>query len=276
MSLLSKYGRWALITGASSGIGKAFAYDIASKGVDVFLISNQEDELSLICSDIRNQYAVDAQYCSVDLSQSDCAKIVEAHVADREIGILVNNASYGIHGKFVDVPLERYYNMMNLNMHAYVALAHTFLPQMIKRKCGALIIVSSLNSFSPIAESSVYTASKSFELYFGCSLWEEMKEHNIDVLNILPGPTKTGFQERAHTKVNSMALSPEELVCGAWPCLGKKMIYIPGIFNKLISFIGANVEMEKRVQLASKIYKLMLHEKPDANLIQLLSELDFL
>jgi len=274
--MLAKYGEWALVTGASSGIGKAFAFDIASKGVNVFLVSNEEKELKEICSQIAKKHNVKAEFCAVDLSNMYCHKKVKTCVANKEIGMLVNNASYGIHGKFIEIPLESYQNMMKVNMNAYVALTHAFLPAMIERKKGAVIMVSSLNSFSPIAESSIYTASKAFELYFGCSLWEEMKEHNVDVLNIMPGPTKTGFQERAETKVNSMALSPEELVAGVWPCLGIKMTYVPGIFNKLISFIGSNIEMEKRVQLASKIYKLMLHDKPEANLIQLLAELDFL
>jgi uncharacterized protein len=274
--MLEKYGKWAIITGASSGIGRAFAEDAAAQNMNLILVSNEKEELQLVCNTLHEKYSIEVITCCVDLAQPDSIKEIEKVSNGKEIGLLINDASYGIHGKFVDTPLESYNHLIQVNINAYVALTHTILPTMIARKNGAVIMVSSLNSFSPIAESAIYTATKVFELYFGAALAEEMKEHNVDVLVVMPGPTKTGFQERAGTKVNSMAITPEELVKGAWPCLGKKMVYIPGIFNKLLSFIGSHVEMEKRVALASRIYKLMLHEKPDANLFQLLAELDFL
>ena len=274
--MLNKYGQWAIITGASSGIGKAFAYDVANQGMNVILVSNEKEQLDTICTEISEKFGVKALPCCVDLANQSCINDI-AKLADRkEIGLLVNDASYGIHGKFAETPVEDYYNLINVNVNAYVTLTHKFLPQMISRKKGAVIMVSSLNAFSPIAESAIYTATKAFELFFGGALWLEMKENNVDVLVVMPGPTRTGFQEKAGTKVNVMALTPEDLVRGVWPCLGKKMVFIPGLYNKLISFIGSNIDMEKRVQLASKIYKLMLHEKPDADLFQLLAELDFL
>jgi uncharacterized protein len=271
-----KIGKWALITGASSGIGKAFAEDAAAQKMNLILVSNENNDLQTTCTEIREKYNVETIACCTDLANPENIKDIVKQTKDKEIGLLINDASYGIHGKFIDTPLEKYNHLINVNVNAYVSLTHAILPNMIARKKGAVIMVSSLNSFSPIAESAIYTATKVFELYFGAALAEEMKEHNIDVLVVMPGPTKTGFQEKAGTKVNSMAITPEELVKGAWPCLGNKMVYIPGIFNKLISFIGSHVEMEKRVALASRIYKLMLHEKPDANLFQLLTELDFL
>jgi short-subunit dehydrogenase len=274
--MLEKYGKWAIITGASSGIGKAFAYDVAKMNTNVILVSNEKEELDAICTDIIKTLGVSAISCCVDLSEKSSYQKVKEVSNGKEIGLLINDASYGIHGKFEECKLDDYYNLINVNINAYVALTHEFLPNMVARKKGAVIMVSSLNAFSPIAESAVYTATKAFELYFGGALWQEMKGNNIDVLVVMPGPTRTGFQERAGTKVNVMALTPEDLVKGVWPCLGKKMVYIPGLYNKLISFIGSNIDMEKRVMLASKIYKLMLHEKPDADLFQLLAELDFL
>ncbi len=274
--MLEKYGKWAIITGASSGIGKAFAEDAAAQKMNLILVSNEENDLQNVCNDIKEKSGVEAIACCTDLAKPESIQVILNHAKGKDIGLLINDASYGIHGKFIDTPLVQYNHLINVNINAYVALTHAILPEMIARKNGAVIMVSSLNSFSPIAESAIYTATKVFELYFGAALAEEVKEHNIDVLVVMPGPTRTGFQERAGTKVNSMALTPEELVAGAWPCLGKKMVYIPGIFNKLISFIGSHVEMERRVPLASRIYKLMLHEKPDANLFQLLAELDFL
>jgi short-subunit dehydrogenase len=274
--MLEKYGKWAVITGASSGIGKAFAYDVAAMKMNVILVSNEKEHLDSICADISQKMGVSAISCCVDLSDTNSYEIVKTVAKDKEVGLLINDASYGIHGKFEECKLNDYNNLINVNINAYVALTHIFLPEMVSRKKGAVIMVSSLNAFSPIADSAVYTATKAFEMYFGGALWQETKGNNVDVLVVMPGPTRTGFQERAGTKVNVMAMTPEDLVKGAWPCLGKKMVYIPGLYNKLISFIGSNIDMEKRVVLASKIYKLMLHEKPDADLFQLLAELDFL
>ncbi|MBN2486841.1 MAG: SDR family NAD(P)-dependent oxidoreductase, partial [Bacteroidales bacterium] len=268
--MLKKYGNWALITGASSGIGKAFAFDVARQGLNLILVSEQEEALNQVANEITSLCKISAIPCCADLSDMNSIEKIELAAKGKEIGLLINDASYGIHGAFVKTSLPEYFHMINVNINAYVALTHTFMPQMAERKNGAIIMVSSLNAFSPIADSAIYTASKAFELYFGGALWQEAKADNIDVMVIMPGPTKTGFQERAGTKVNTMALTPEQLVEGAWPCLGKKMCYIPGLYNKLISFIGSNIEMEKRIVLASQIYKLMLHEKPESDLFQLL------
>lgn len=274
--MLTKYGKWAIITGASSGIGKAFAYDVAKQGMDIILVSDQKDALTEVAGEIGKLHNVKTLVCCTDLSEAGSIETIKEAAKDKEVGVLINDASYGLHGEFTKTALSEYNKMINVNINAYVALTHTFMPQMIQRRNGAIIMVSSLNAFSPIADSAIYTASKAFELYFGGALWQEAKADNIDVLVVMPGPTRTGFQERAGTKVNSMAITPEQLVEGVWPCLGKKMVYIPGLYNKLISFIGANIEMEKRVVLASRIYQLMLHEKPESDLFQLLAEMDFL
>ena len=271
-----KYGEWAVVTGASSGIGKAFAYHLAALKINIILVSNEKERLEAVSGDIELECEVETISCCVDLSDGSSYEKVIACSEGKEAGMLINSAAYGMQGDFHEGKLDDFLNLIDLNIKAYVALTHYFLQGMVTRNKGAVIILSSLNAISPIGKSAVYTSTKAFDLYFGGAIWHEMQDKNIDILTIMPGATRTEFQKRAGTHVNSMALDPEALVTGALDCLGKKMVYIPGLHNKLISFLASNVDMEKRVIMASKIYQLMLNDKPDADLFQLLAELDFL
>ena len=163
-SLRERFGEWALVTGASSGIGRAFACRLAQGGINVVLVSDEAAELKQTADDLRHT-GIEARVCCVDLATSDFLENVRAATSDLTVSFLVNNASFGSVGSFLSHPLDRYQRMIGVNVRAYVALTHHFLPAMLAANRGALIFVSSLNVISPIAKSAVYTATKAFEFY---------------------------------------------------------------------------------------------------------------
>ena len=250
--LRERFGEWALVTGASSGIGRAFAYRLAQGGMNVVLVSNEAAELEQTADQLR-QTRVEARVCCVDLAAPGFLDSVRAQTGDAAISLLVNNASFGSVGSFLSHPLDRYQSMIGVNVRAYVALTHHFLPAMLAANRGALIFVSSLNVISPIAKSAVYTATKAFEFYFAGALWWELRESPIDVLIVQPGPTKTGFQKTAGTKLASWAMEPAEVVDGALAVLGKQGFFIPGERNRKIAETAMAMPLEERIALTSRL-----------------------
>lgn len=256
--LRERYPGWALVTGASSGIGRAFATALAADGMNAVIVSNQEEELQATADDLRQRYGVEVIACCTDLSQPGFIDTIRQAVDGRGISILINDASVGLVGDFLAHDIEKYQSLINVNITAYLTLTHEFLPQMLQMPRGALIFVSSLNALSPIGRSAAYTASKAFELYFGGALWQELRGKNVDVLVVLPGPTKTGFQQKAGTKVASWAIAPEELVAQALPALGKSMLFIPDLRNNLIVGLLSRLSMERKVIVASRLLEATL------------------
>jgi short-subunit dehydrogenase len=252
MGLRERYGDWALVTGASSGIGRALARAIAADGMGVVLVADDPAGLDEAAEEVQAE-GVDARICCVDLGGADFLGDVRAATEGIEIALLANNASFGGVGAFLAHPLETYDAMIAVNARAYVALTHTYLPRMLDAGRGALIFVSSLNANAPIANSSVYTATKAFDLYFGGALWWELRDTDIDVLVLQPGPTRTGFQEKAQTHVASWAMEPEEVAAEGLAALGTAPFHVAGERNREIAALGAAMTLEERIAAASQM-----------------------
>lgn len=251
MGLQDRYGTWALVTGASSGIGRALARAVAAERMSVVLVADDADGLESAAEEVRAA-GVEARVCCVDLS-GDFLDDVRAATKGIDVALLANNASFGGVGEFLSHPLETYDAMIAVNARAYVALTHAYLPAMRDAGRGALVFVSSLNAQAPIANSSVYTATKAFDLYFGGALWWELRGTGVDVLVLQPGPTRTGFQSKAHTQVASWAMEPEEVAAEALEALGRSPFHIAGERNREIAAQGASLPMEQRIAAASQL-----------------------
>ncbi|HHP7243562.1 MAG TPA: SDR family NAD(P)-dependent oxidoreductase [Elainellaceae cyanobacterium] len=189
----------ALITGASSGIGAAFASELASRGVDLVLVARSGDRLQTIATDLRDRFDIRVDVLSKDLSQPDAAgEIFEATQQwELTIDLLINNAGFGDYGPFSDRDRQRQLDMVKVNVLSAVDLTYLFLPGMRQRAEGNIINVSSIAAFQPMPYLSVYGASKAFILSFSEALWAENKPYGIRVLALCPGPTETQFFDRA-------------------------------------------------------------------------------
>jgi len=219
---MKKYGDWAIVTGGSSGIGKALVRQLCSEGINCIVAAKDDDLLQHTIAEFTKKYPVEVIGCACDLSSANFIEKISECASGKNIGILVNCASSGALGPFLDIPLERYIKCLKTAIDAYVVLTYKFLKGMQDSGKGAIIFVSSVNAYSPVAYSNVYTAAKAFELYFGEALWKELRNTDIDVLTICPSSTRTGFQEAANTKAPWFAIQPEDVVREGLGCLGKK------------------------------------------------------
>jgi short-subunit dehydrogenase len=251
-SLVSRYGSWALVTGASSGIGRSLARMLAERRMNVVLLSDQQADLETVAVELRTRFSVEARICCVDLSSPDLLDVVRERTRDIEIAMLVNNASFGVIGPFESRAVADYDTLIGVNVRAYVALTHAFLPAIRTAGRGALIFVCSLNALSPIGGSAVYTASKAFEVSFAGAVWYELRDSGVDVLIVMPGPTRTGFQKKAGTQLAPWAMEPEEVAEGALDALGKQLMFIPGERNRALAQLAGELPFEERIVTASQ------------------------
>lgn len=215
----------SLITGASSGIGEAFARRLAALGRNVFLVARSEDKLVTLCNELGRTNRVRAQYVVLDLSQPDAPSRLYAECEKRglEIDLLVNNAGFGSFGDFQKKDLDRELNMIDLNVKSLVDLTYRFLAPMRVRKHGTIINVASTAAFQPVPFMATYAATKAFVLSFSEAVGEENRPYGIEVLALCPGVTDTNFFEAAHGQKPPAraAQTPDEVVDTALKALGR-------------------------------------------------------
>jgi len=184
-----------LITGASSGIGEAFARKLAARGHNLLLVARSEDRLIALCNELGRVKSIRAQYVAMDLSQTDAPAglFEETRSRELEIDFLINNAGFGSMGDFAKLDIARELNMIDLNVRSLVELTHQFLVPMRERKSGAIINVASTAGFQPVPFMATYAATKAFVLSFSEALWEESRPYGIKVMALCPGVTDTNF-----------------------------------------------------------------------------------
>lgn len=184
-----------LITGASSGIGAAFARKLAKRGRNVLLVARSEDKLIALCNELGRVSGIRAQYVVMDLTEDDAPARLFEETDKRELQIemLVNNAGFGSMGDFGALNLARELEMIDLNVKSLVVLTHRFLGPMRERRQGTIINVASTAGFQAVPFMATYAASKAFVLSFSEALWEENRPYGIHVMALCPGVTDTDF-----------------------------------------------------------------------------------
>ncbi|RCJ16738.1 oxidoreductase [Nostoc sp. ATCC 43529] len=190
----------ALITGASSGIGKAFAQELAARKTNLVLVARSEDKLNQLAKELKEKYKVQIDVIAKDLTEANAAAGVfdATKTKGLTIDLLINNAGFGYYGDFAESDGERQVKIVQLNILALVDLTHKFLPIMRQRRSGSIINVSSITGFQPIPYLSVYAASKAFILSFSEALWAENRQYGVRVLVTCPGPIETNFFAEAN------------------------------------------------------------------------------
>ena len=230
--LAERYGGWALITGASAGLGAEFARALARGGVPCALSARREDRLRALASELTSTYQVETRVIPADLADpAEVDRLAEA-VGDLDLGILVNNAGFGHAGRFEKLDLDRLRAMIAVNCAAPVALTSRLLPKLRERGRGAIVITGSVAGRIPMPLHGVYSATKAFDLLFGEALAVELAEQGIDVLVLEPGPTETEFHAVAG-EVAHAGESPADVVAVAFEALGRQPSVISGWKNWL-------------------------------------------
>jgi len=229
-----------LITGASSGIGEAFARRLARDGHNLVLVARSEDKLKALCDELAQKHNITADYVAIDLVEKDADKELFEETTRRgfEVNLLINNAGFGSMGYFDELDLGWELKMIDLNIRSLVALTHHYLQPMVERKSGAIMNVASTAGFQPVPFMATYAATKAFVLSFSEALWEEYRPHGIKVIAFCPGGTKTNFfsASKMERPIMRTIQTPEEVVEVALKGLKKgKSHTISGWTNYLVA-----------------------------------------
>jgi len=236
---IKRYGQWAVITGATAGIGLEFARALAARGVSCVLAARRGDRLAAVAEELKTAHGIETRVVEVDLASENGPDQLADAVADLEIGMLISNAGVGYAGRFDKQDLARLKQMVALNCTANVTLVSRLLPDMLARRRGAVMIIGSVAGRQPVPFHGLYSATKGFELLFGEALWAEVRDRGVDVLVVQPGPVATEFEAVAgEARTNPAAdESPQSVVETALDALGKQPSVVTGWFN----WVRANV-----------------------------------
>jgi short-subunit dehydrogenase len=226
-------GATVLITGASSGIGEAFAHNLANRGANLILTARSEDKLRQIGSELSEKHQIEVHVFPGDLSRPDMPQRLFSQVQSAllSVDVLINNAGFGKWGNFLEYDYQTYQDMLNLNINALVSLTYLFLPEMLKQRDGGILNVASIAAFQPLPYIAAYSATKAFVLNFSEALWGEYHERGLTVLALCPGNSSTNFAEVANADVTKMprAETPEKVAqVGLEAFLKERNYVIPG------------------------------------------------
>jgi short-subunit dehydrogenase len=227
----------ALITGASAGLGVEFARQLSKCGHRLVLAARRKDRLDTLAKELGN-----ARPVAIDLSKTNAAAklLADLDAAGERVEILVNNAGFGLIGRFAELDAKRLRQMIDLNVGALTDLCRQVVPGMIQRKSGAILNVASTAAFQPGPRMAVYFATKAYVLSFTEALHEELKPHRINVSCLCPGPTRTEFGEVAgfggNLTFDKVAMNAPEVVEAGLAGLDKNhAVVVPGLINKIVA-----------------------------------------
>jgi short-subunit dehydrogenase len=260
-SLKQRYGDWALVTGASAGIGAEFARALAKDGVSVVLSARRADRLATLADELAKEHGVEARAVACDLATPEGVRQCLAACEGHDVAILVNNAGVGYAGRFDLQAPERLSAMVQLNCAAPVALAAALLPKLRARGRGAVIFTGSVSGAQPLPMHALYAATKSFDNLLAEGLWGELRGSGIDVLALEPGATETEFQHTAGQTAHT-GESPEKVVRAALHALGQQPSVVSGWFNWLRANAAARLLPRSLLALVAK--QVMARQTPDA------------
>jgi len=192
-------GKWAVVTGASAGIGEAIAVELAEAGVNLILTARRRERLDLLAERLRTKNGIQAQVIVADLTLPQAPQQIfdGTEGAGLQVDVLVNNAGFGEYGEFLRSNLEMQVSMVQVNCAAVVHLTRLFLPAMVERRRGGVLIVASTAAYQPVAYLATYGATKAFDRMLAEALAEEMKRYGVRVSALCPGPTESEFDQVA-------------------------------------------------------------------------------
>ncbi len=251
--------KWALITGASSGIGKGFAMELAKRGHHIALVARSRDKLETVSTDIRQRFQRETRVIPLDLTKDGFIRELSEKTEDLKVDMVINNAGFGTSGPFLDIDGDRESEMITLNCIAVTQIARVFLKRMAALGRGDMIIVASTASIQPCPWFATYAATKVFDRFLAEALWYEMKPKGVNVLALNPPGTKTNFFRQAGLAGNPKGLATvEQVVQTALKAVGKKPVVTVGLGNRLMAFSERFTPEKLLISVTSRIMKKMI------------------
>jgi len=251
----------ALITGATSGIGRGLAERFAQDGYELAVVARNETRLTNLRRDLESTYGVPVSDCPQDLAEPSAVETLLHHLTIKnvDVDVLVNNAGFGTYGPFVETGLTAQLEMIQVHVQALTELTHRLLPSMIDRGQGRILNVASTAAFQPGPSMAVYFATKAYVLSLSEALHAELRPHGVSVTALCPGPTSTPFLERA--SMERSGLTHRQLVMDVDPVvdagyrglMNGKRVVVPGWKNKLGAFLARRAPQRLVLAIAHRL-----------------------
>ncbi|MCH8557062.1 MAG: SDR family oxidoreductase [Balneolia bacterium] len=252
----------ALVTGASSGIGRRMSLDLAARGCKPILVARRKDRLTELASEIKETTEIDAVVIEKDLNEPGAAAWLFSRLKEDGIDtdILINNAGFGFKGRFLKGDAATYRSMTDLNVSVLTELSYFFLPDMLSRKQGGILNVASMAAMAPVPYFAVYAATKSYVSSFGCALWHEMKGTGVHISTLCPGPVRTEFFKVAGAKEGD---APERTVqtaeevskIGLDALATNKMLVPTSNSLRILSKVSSVIPLKTNMKVAASFMK---------------------
>jgi len=248
---------WALITGATTGIGRELAEVFATNRFNLALVARNEERLRVVSDELREVHKVEVKVVPQDLGLPGAAAQVFQKLNQTSISVLVNNAGFGAYGPFAESDLTVQTNMMQVNMIALAELTHLFVKPMIVRRAGRILNVASTAAFQPGPKVNVYYATKAFVFSFSYALADELRGTGVSLTVLCPGMTRTEFQKRAQVREGGpwpMMSAQSVAEIGFRGLMNGKRVVIPGIMNRLGSFFARRAPLRLTSAIVRRIH----------------------
>jgi uncharacterized protein len=233
--LKEKYGEWAVVTGASSGIGREIAERLAEAGLNLIINARNLVQLEQIANHLRASYSIEIQIVAKDIADTEGIAEIKALSQNVKVGLLVASAGFGTSGLFIDAKIEDEIKMLRVNCEALLILTHHFSQQFIKHKRGGIILMSSMVGFQGVPYAAHYAATKAYVQSLGEALALELRPYGVDVLAVAPGPVESGFGKQANMKMD-LFLKPNQIGIPILKALGRKSTVLPGFLTKFLVY----------------------------------------
>lgn len=250
--LLHRYGTWALVTGASSGIGRELAEKLASAGFNLIIVARSEERLKLAKNEIQSMYNVDIDIKALDLSDENANNLLIEETKNIDIGLAVLSAGYGTSGLFMDASIHDEINMLNVNCRSLLILAHYFSQRFVEKRRGGIILMSSMVAFQGVPFAAHYAATKAYVQSLAEALSEELKPFQVDVLSAAPGPVESGFGTRAKMTMGKV-LKPSDIGVPILKALGRQTTVLPGWLTKVLVYSLRTVPRWGKIRIMKQV-----------------------
>ena len=260
LDFTTRYGSWAMVAGASQGLGAAYAEALAARGLNLILVARRSDLLQSLSSTLSQKYKIETKTIVQDLSAQDAAEQVLRSAEDLDVGLLVYNAAFSAIGPFVERSVEDHMKELHTNTMTPLKLVHFFANQMLARGRGGILLMASLSAYQGSAYISAYAATKAFNIVLAEGLWEEWRQRGVDALVCVSGAIKTPTYLASEPKqtggLGDMAMVPDQVVKEALQALGKQPYVIPGGMNRISSFVMRHLLPRKTsIQMMGRILR---------------------
>ncbi|WP_181706127.1 SDR family NAD(P)-dependent oxidoreductase [Chthonobacter rhizosphaerae] len=258
-SWAARFGAYALVTGASDGIGRALAVDLAGRGQNLVLVARRGPVLDALAADLRGTRGIDVRVLALDLAAPDAIWTLAAATETLDIGLLVTAAGYGRSGPFLSADRDGETDMLAVNCRAVLECTHVFAGRMAARGRGGIVLLSSLVAFQGVPHAATYAASKAWVQAFAEGIAPELAGRGVSVLAAAPGPVRTGFGARAGMTM-AAADSPDAVARAILAALGRRRTVRPGRLSKVLGWGLATLPRPLRSTIMGRIMKGMTAE----------------